>query len=263
MKAICVDDEAILLRVLTNAVEQSPDIELTASFSTGKAAIEYAKKNPVDIAFLDIEIRRMTGIELAVELRKIHPKLLVVFCTGYEQYALEAFKIHANGYLTKPIHYCDVQEQIDNIKSLTGYEETKQLSVQCFGDFEVFYEEKPISFKRSKTKELFAYLISRRGATVSTGQIVAALWEDESDEKKLKSYFYQVQHDLKHCFSEIGFDDIVIRNSNGYAVNTKYLDCDYYKYLEGDIKTQNIQLGEFMYQYSWAEDIAAELFFNQ
>lgn len=262
MKAICVDDEAILLKVLTNAVEQSPDIEMTSSFSTGKAAIEYAKKNPIDIAFLDIEIRQMTGIELATQLRKIHPGLFVVFCTGYEQYALDAFKIHANGYLTKPIRHSDVQEQIDNIKSLTGYEETKKLSVQCFGDFEVFYEGKPISFKRSKAKELLAYLISRRGATVSTGQLVAALWEDESDEKKLKSYLYQIQHDLKYCLSEIGFDDILIKNGNGYAVNTKHFDCDYYKYLEGDIKIKNIPVREFMYQYSWGEEIAAELFFD-
>lgn len=262
MKAICVDDEAILLKVLTNAVSQSPDIELAASFSTGKAAIEYAKENPVDIAFLDIEIRRMTGIELAVELRKIHPKLFVVFCTGYEQYALDAFKIHANGYLTKPIHYSDVQEQIDNIKNLTGYEETKLISIQCFGNFEAFYEGKPVAFKRSKAKELFAYLISRRGAAVSTGQIVAALWEDEFDEKKLKSYFYQVQHDLKHSLSEIGFDDVLIKTGDGYAVNMKYLDCDYYKYLEGELNAQNIITGEFMYQYSWAEDIGAELFFN-
>lgn len=257
MKAICVDDEAILLRVLEKAVSQSPDIENVAKFSNGKAAIEYAKNNPLDIAFLDIEIHKMTGIELAVELRKIHPKLFVVFCTGYDHYALDAFKIHANGYLTKPIYAADVQEQIDNIKKMAGFEDNEKLTVQCFGNFEIFYRNEPVSFKRNKSKELLAYLIDRRGATVSAGQITAALWEDESNEKKLKNYFYQVQHDLKLSLSEIGMEDVLIKNANGYAVNTDLLDCDYYKYLDDNEQIQIPPGSGYMFQYSWAEETNA------
>lgn len=252
MRAICVDDEAILLRVLTNAVEQSNDINSVASFSNGKAAIEYAKENPIDIAFLDIEIRQMTGIDLAVELRKIHPKLFVVFCTGYEQYALDAFKIHANGYLTKPIYAEDVQEQIDNIKALTG-EASDKLVIKCFGNFEAYHNDKPIEFKRNKSKELLAYLIDRNGATASVIQIADSLWEDIMDDKHIKNNLYQAYHHLKSVLEELGFGDVLIKNANGYAVNTKLVDCDYYKYLNKEISIDDISQKEYMIQYSWAE----------
>lgn len=258
MRALCVDDEAILLRVLENAVEQSPDIQGVAKFSNGRDAIEYAKNNPIDIAFLDIEIHQMTGIELAVELRKIHPKLFVVFCTGYEQYALGAFKIHANGYLTKPIYAEDVQEQIDNIKSLIG-ETSDKLVIKCFGNFEVYYNNKPVEFKRNKSKELLAYLIDRAGATASAGQIAVALWENEFDDKKIKNNLYQAYHSLKSVLEEIGFADILIKTSNGYAVNTKLVDCDYYKYLNKEISFDDLSQTDYMYQYSWAEETNARI----
>lgn len=253
MRAICVDDEAILLRVLTNAVEQSNDINSVANFSNGKAAIEYAKENPIDIAFLDIEIRQMTGIDLAVELRKIHPKLFVVFCTGYEQYALDAFKIHANGYLTKPIYAEDVQEQIDNIKALIG-EASDKLVIKCFGNFEVYYNDRPVEFKRNKSKELLAYLINRSGATASVIQIADSLWEDIMDDKHIKNNLYQAYHHLKSVLEELGFGDVLIKNANGYAVNTKLVDCDYYKYLNKEISIDDISQREYMIQYSWAEE---------
>lgn len=256
MRALCVDDEMILLRVLENAVAQSSDIDSVVSFSNGKSAIEYAKNNTIDIAFLDIEIHKMNGIELATELRKINPKLFVIFCTGYDHYALDAFKIHANGYLTKPIYADAVQEQIDNIKLLIGDDKDK-LVVKCFGNFEVYYKDKPLDFKRNKSKELLAYLVDRQGATVSVGQIAAALWEDELDDKHIKNNLYQAYHNLKIIFDEIGFSDALIKNSNGYAIDTTLIDCDYYKYLNKQIDIDDLVQTEYMYQYSWAEETNA------
>lgn len=260
MRAICVDDEAILLRVLENAVKKSPDISSVAKFSNGNAAIEYAKSNPIDIAFLDIEIHKMTGIELATELRKIYPKLIVVFCTGYDKYALDAFKIHANGYLTKPIYAEDVQEQIDNIKSIMGdANDNKKLVVKCFGNFEVYYNDKPLEFKRNKSKELLAYLVDREGATVSAGQIAVALWDGDVDDKHIKNNLYQAYYHLKSAFEEIGFSDALIKNSNGYAINAKLFDCDYYKLLRKEITLEDLSQTEYMYQYSWAEETNARI----
>ena len=258
MRAICVDDEAILLNVLKSAVAESPDIESADGFSNGEDAIDFARSHPVDIAFLDIEIHQMTGIELAVELRKIHPNLLVVFCTGYAQYALDAFKIHANGYLTKPIYAEDVQEQIDNIKAFRG-ENGDKLVVQCFGNFEVYYKNKPLEFKRNKSKELLAYLIDRKGATVSAGQISVVLWEDEEDDSHIKNNLYQAFYHLKSVLNAVGFSDVLIKNANGYAVNKALLDCDYYRFLNKELSLSDLPQTEYMYQYSWAEETNARI----
>lgn len=246
MRAICVDDEAILLKVLENAVSQSPDISDVKAFSSGKAAIEYAKENPIDIAFLDIEIRQMTGIELAQILRETYPKLIVVFCTGYNQYALDAFKIHANGYLTKPITPTAVQEQIDTIKSLLGVSDEKKIEVKCFGNFEVFYDGKPIKFKLSRTKELFAYLVDRNGAECKAAEIISVLFEDVYN----MEYYSKLRKDLIKTFESIGFDNCINVTYGGLSVNRDVLDCDYFDFKDGKITEMPT---EYMTQYSFAE----------
>ena len=118
MRAIAVDDEALMLGALVSAIEASPDITEVAKFSNCEAALEYAQNNFPDIAFLDINMRGMGGLALAERILNSCPNCKIVFCTGYEEYAIPAFKLHASGYLMKPISSEDVQAEIDNIKGL-------------------------------------------------------------------------------------------------------------------------------------------------
>lgn len=156
MIAIAVDDEVLMLGALAAAITASPDITTLNKFSSCEDAVEFTKSNPVDIAFLDINMRGMGGLALAEKILSFRPDCKIVFCTGYEEYAIPAFKIHASGYLMKPISAEDVQGEIDNIKGVRQKE--KLLTVQCFGHFDVHAKDKALEFKRSKTKELFAFL---------------------------------------------------------------------------------------------------------
>ena len=81
----------------------------------------------------------------------------------------------------KPISAMDVQEEINNIKGVRQRE--KPLTVKCFGNFEVYINGQKLVFKRSKTKELLAFLIDRHGAGVTIAQIGVALWENNQEQK--------------------------------------------------------------------------------
>ena len=164
MIAIAVDDEMLMLGALVSAVKASPDISEVVQFSGCDDALAFVKENSVDIAFLDINMRGMGGLALAEKIIDSCPDCKIVFCTGYEEYAVSAFKLHASGYLLKPVSTKDVQAEIDNIKGIRKNE--KPLSVKCFGNFEVYVQGEKLTFKRSKTKELFAFLIDRNGAGV-------------------------------------------------------------------------------------------------
>ncbi|MBR5188201.1 MAG: response regulator, partial [Clostridia bacterium] len=173
MIAIAVDDEALMLGALVSAIEASPDITEVAKFSDCEEALAFVNEHPADIAFLDINMRGMGGLALAEKIIAVRPSCKIVFCTGYEEYAIPAFKLHASGYLLKPIAAEDVQGEIDNIKSLSQKE--KLLTVKCFGNFEVYAKNQKLAFKRLKTKELFAFLVDRNGAGMTAKQICAAL----------------------------------------------------------------------------------------
>ena len=122
MIAIAVDDEVLMLGALVAAVEASPDIASVTKFSDCESALEYAQNNPIDIAFLDINMRGMGGLALAERIVAARPGCKIVFCTGYEEYAISAFKLHASGYLMKPISAEYVQGEIDNIKGMRAQE---------------------------------------------------------------------------------------------------------------------------------------------
>ena len=130
MIAIAVDDEILMLGALIAAVKSSPDISEVTQFSDCEEALEFVKENTVDIAFLDINMRGMGGLALAEKIVAARPGCKIVFCTGYEEYAVSAFKLHASGYLMKPISAEDVQTEIDNIKGVK--QKDKMLTVNCF-----------------------------------------------------------------------------------------------------------------------------------
>ena len=248
MIAIAVDDEPLMLGALTKAIKASPDITSVANFTSCEDALAFVQSNPADIAFLDINMRGMGGLSLAEKIIGFCPDCKIVFCTGYEEYAIPAFKLHASGYLMKPISAKDVQVEIDNIKGIR--QNQKPLAVKCFGNFEVYVKGEKLTFKRSKTKELFAFLVDRNGAGVTVAEIGTKLWESNEEQKK-QNYIHQLFRDLRQSLEAIGMDEIFERNNYFYSINPQKLDCDYYAYL----KTGKPEFrGEYMSQYSWAEE---------
>ena len=254
MIAIAVDDEALMLGALVAAVEASSDIAKVESFCDCEQALEFVKNNYVDIAFLDINMRGMGGLALAQNIIAACPSCKIVFCTGYEEYAIPAFKLHASGYLMKPISAEDVQAEIDNIKGVK--QRKKLLTVRCFGNFEVYANDEKLMFKRLKTKELLAFLVDRRGAGMTAKQICAVLFPDDEDDTKNAAYLRQLVLDLKNTLKSVGAENVLRHETPCYRVDTSLIQCDYLSYLE--IGKPEFH-GEYMMQYSWAEDTCAAL----
>ena len=258
MRVIAVDDEELMLHALVRAVSVSPDVREVVKFSSAEDALNYVKENPIDVAFLDINMRGMGGIALAEKIIEFRPNSKIVFCTGYEEYAIPAFKLHASGYLMKPVSNEDVQGEIDNIKGVRKKE--KLLEVKCFGNFEIFVKGERLSFKRSKTKELFAFLIDRKGAGMTAKQICAVLFPDDTDDVKNTAYLRQLIMDLKNALKTVGADAAFCHETPFYRVDTSLIKCDYFSYLETG---KPEFLGEYMTQFSWAEETCAYLQLKQ
>ena len=257
MIAIAVDDEALMLGALASAIEASPDVTEVTSFSDCEEALAFVQNRPTDIAFLDINMRGMGGLALAEKIIAVRPNCKIVFCTGYEEYAIPAFKLHASGYLMKPIAAEDVQGEIDNIKGVR--QKKKLLRVSCFGNFEVYVNEEKLVFKRLKTKELFAFLIDRNGAGMTAKQICAVLFPDDTDDTKNLAYLRQLFMDLKNTLKSVGAEAVLCHETPCYRVDTGLIKCDYISYLETGKPEFH---GEYMTQYSWAEQTCAMLMFS-
>ena len=254
MIAITVDDERPMLKALTDIVKSSPDIEAVYDFSACIDALEWISQNSADVAFLDINMRGMGGLALAEKITSFHPECKIVFCTGYEEYALSAIQLRCSGYLMKPITQEAVQKEIDHIKSKNA--KIDLLDIKCFGNFEVLKNGEALTFKRTKAKELFAVLVDRNGAGMTGKQICAVMWPENTDDVKNMDYLRHLVADLKKALTHVGAEKVFCQEGYNYRVDTTRINCDYHSFL----KTGKPQFhGEYMSQYSWAEDTLALL----
>lgn len=260
MRYLTVDDEDRMLERLENTLHSvQPKAEIL-SFTWPADALKAAEQSPIDIAFLDIEMGGMTGLELAARLKKIKPDIHIIFVTGYHKYAVDAFAMHATGYLLKPVNEQDVKRELTFIYGQLNPQ--SHIRVQTFGGFELFVDGQPVKFGRAKSKELLAYLVDHRGASSTTAEAYAALFEDAQDTTSGKSYFRTILHEMIKTLKKAGAEEILIKGYNSYSIVPEKFDCDYYRFLEGDPKAINQYKNDYMPQYSWAEYRNAELGFG-
>ncbi len=251
MIALCVDNEHMSLKNLKREIEKSPDITEVFTFDDELDALEWAQSHPFDIAFLEISMRGIGGLRLASTLRQIDPSCYIIFCTSCPEYALDAFQIHADGYLMKPIGSERIQAEIEY---LTRRHIAKPLlTIRCFGGFEVSNMHGQIlNFKRTKTKELLAVLVDRKGMGITSKEICTLLWEDSSNQdQKNMQYLWNLFSDLSKALKQADAQDVLIRSGRNYLLDMQKVQCDYYDYLKHPDASHTMD--EYMPQYSWAE----------
>lgn len=254
MRFLIVDDERLALnRMFRLLCAIKPNCD-ARGFLRPREALEEIQEREFqpDVAFLDIEMPGLSGLELAKRIREASPGTKVVFVTGFSQYALEAYSLHARGYLLKPVTGEALEEELRELKLV--YEPSgARIRVQCFGNFEVFVDGAPLSFPRSKAKELFAYLVHRRGASCTVKELSAVLFEDKSYDLKQQNYIQKIITTMMKTFASVDADQIIVKKFNSLAVDPEKLDCDFYRFFKLDTTAVNTYIGEYMAQYSWAE----------
>lgn len=113
---IMVDDRKLILTGGLPILEEVLPNATVTGFTDTRDAIEYAKSNRVALAFLDIELRDTTGLELCRTLLEINPRTNVVYLTAFSDYALDAWSTGASGFMLKPITPEGVREQLSNLR---------------------------------------------------------------------------------------------------------------------------------------------------
>jgi len=258
LKILIVDDEPLTLESSKDAVLEASPMSDIKTTTNPQEALDIAGSDDIDIAILDIEMPGMTGLELAKKLKDINGAINVIFLTAYSQYAVEAMRQHASGYILKPAKSEDIKEEFENLRFPID-KKSKKLYVQCFGKFEVFSKGQPLIFKRTAEKEIFAYLVDLKGDGANTEELCGILWPDPEVRERRRDYFRVLINSLKKTLESVGGKDILVKKRNYFAVNTSLIDCDYYDYLRGQTYAVNNYRGEYMSQYDWAEMTVSDL----
>lgn len=259
MKILAVDDELHALRLLESAIKETVLDATVYLCQDAELALRTARENGVDVAFLDIHMPEMDGVTLAYELKRINPRVNVVFVTGFSEYLKAGVELRMSGYVFKPVTPEAIRTEMENLRHPVLPEYKKLLRVVTFGNFDVFANGAPVKFERKQAKEIFAYLVDKRGTSATYAELAAVLFEDDdygrTQQKNLQVYIASMLKTLHG----VGAAEVITRNRQGILLNTSAIDCDYYDFLAGNVTVINSFTGQYMSAYSWAEFTAGYL----
>lgn len=255
MRVIYVDDESTLLENFKLTVEGLSLIDTLSLFQKSEEALKWAEENPVDVAFLDIEMPVMNGIELAKKLKETNRNIRIVFVTAFEQYALQAFGVEAIGYLLKPYAREEVEKELVKASCISPRPRVK-VEIQTMPDLMINVEGKPLQLGCTKQEELLALFIDRGEVGVTGGEAIACLWPD----KAASDSIYRVTFSrLRDKLKEAGIEHIIGTAGKKKFLRTDQVECDLYQMLAGDREAIKRYSGSYLRKFSWAEERIAQL----
>lgn len=253
MRAIVVDDEPMMLKSFLRLSSGIEDLQVVSTFEMPEDAIEFVKHNSVEIAFLDIEMPTMSGIQLAKELRAIRPDILLVIISAYGDYIKDSNQVGADYYILKPYKHETLEMMMERMRLLVKRQQ-KELFIKTFGEFEILKNGKPTGVT-GKAKEILAYCVIMRGKEVSNEDIYLALWEGrEYNNVNMKVYYNAIKR-LKDALAEDAIPDLLISTKRGQLINIDMFDCDLYQWIKKGNKDISKIPGGFMTKYEWAPKV--------
>ena len=258
MKVILVDNDQIAVDIFAYESKEIEDLEIVGTFESGVDAYAYVQEHPVDLAVLDTQMGGMDGLALGVLLKRESPDLKIIYITSSDEYAKDAIRLNADGYLTKPYSRGELTFCIESARRKIT-KRARHIFAKTFGHFDLYVDGQPMMFRSGKAKELLALLIDREGGTVNSDQIIGILWEDRPNDENTQNLCSKIVKTLKKELSDYQIEDLLITNRGIRRINKNRMECDLYQLLEGDERAVGQYMGEYMVEYSWAESRMASL----
>ena len=256
MRTICVDDEEKSLQQTISLCREMLQLRQTVGFTEAGAALDWVRTHATDLALLDIHMPGMDGLALAGEIRRISPETAILFVTAHPQYAVDAWELHATGYVLKPLTRQRLSDELNYAaewrRKRAEKEQIPHIAVQTFGNFDLIVDGKKVDFARSKSKALFAYLVDKKGIRASRPEIFQKLWPDDEYTRPKQKQLDVIIRSLRATLRENGISEILQLEKGTLRIVPQVMDCDMYRLFAGDVHYENEYRGEYMTPYTWA-----------
>ncbi|RUS42465.1 response regulator [Cohnella sp. AR92] len=231
LRAMIVEDELPTLELMERLIRQHPSLELAGAFASPIAALsQFAELKP-DVAFLDVEMPKMGGLELADKLLAVDEELQIVFTTAYPGYAVDAFRVNAADYLVKPVLMEDIERVVPRVAKNRRMHAALRLpvaasepAVRCLGTFETRAADGSlVRWPTRKTEELFAYLLVHPNRLIGKWHLADLLWPDVEESRSLPN-LHNTIHRLKRTLKDAGVEAELSHTNEGYLFSMA-ADC--------------------------------------
>jgi two-component SAPR family response regulator len=244
---ILVEDETFVLTYMVKMLKGFLELSVEAAFSSPEEVLDSFDTLNVDVAFLDIEMPRMNGLELARKLTEKKHDLQIIFTTAYSKYAVDAFGVEAIDYLLKPINTDDILRvikrlnknkpkpaKIEEENAVYKEELIKPCKIRCFGRFEIKDETNQIiKWPTKKAEEVFAYFLMHQGSYINKWELLDKFWPDMEEERGFHN-LYNTIYRIKQVIKSLPASPAIEKINDGYVLKAEelYTDIDNLKIID-------------------------------
>jgi len=131
IRTLLVDDEQLARERLRQLLQPFVDVEIVGEAGDGEEAIAKITELGPELVFLDIQMPGCSGLEVAASLSSPRPK--IVFCTAYDEYAVDAFELHAVDYLLKPVNRARLEKAVARVREAAEDDAERERSLDRAG----------------------------------------------------------------------------------------------------------------------------------
>ncbi|NGZ75191.1 response regulator [Saccharibacillus alkalitolerans] len=281
MKALLIDDEKLAVMHMEKLLRELPEFGNIESYTDPAAAVEAARRNRPDVIFLDIVMPEINGMQAAEMMQQASPDSDIVFVTGYDKYAIEAFELNALDYVLKPVQRVRLAKTLSRLngRRQTVPEPETQTAETVIGCFKTLRahalpepaaDVKPFRWRTTRAQELFAYLVHHRERFVGKGALLQQFWPD-SPFKQASTYLYTTIYQIRQCLKQSGIGAEIVNASGGegYTLRLGEASLDVDRFEAGvqslgpvneancaeHLRLSRLYIGEYFadYDYAWAQ----------
>lgn len=229
MKAILVDDDLLTLKYLTRLLKEYEGLNIIGTYTDAFVARTTILKEKPSIVFLDIEMPKLNGIELAEQLQQLLPNIQIVFVTSFENYAVKAFELNATDYLVKPVQQSRLKEtlrrlhirQENNTHPSNLSDSVNQICT--FGSLSFTRtmnttKTLEVRWRTSKARGVFIFLLLHRSGYVNKNRLLEVFWPEFDREKGLTQLYSTIYH-IRKTLSTIQFPITITNQEDSYRLD--------------------------------------------
>lgn len=206
-----------------------------------------------DVVFLEIKLPHMNGIELGLKIQSLKAGIIIIFVTGYPEYALEAFRAYPLDYILKPVddqRFKQTMSQVIDQYKLrqTAFPNKNGVFIRCFGRLEVTKTGETgesLKLSNKKLKELLAYLIHRLGKPVTRKELIQLLF-DGAEDKKTINYLHVTVYNIRNMLESFGIDRSLVLLKQDYALEIARGVCDYVDFIDFITNNQTVDASNIL-----------------
>ncbi|MEN8906529.1 MAG: response regulator [Clostridiales bacterium] len=251
LKVILIDDKLNSLNKLEELLEENFDVEIVGKFVEANKALEESFMLKPELAFIEIEMDQINGIELAKKMEYFLEGMKIVFISNSDKYALNVFEVHTLDYILRPLNIQKLSRAINRIKNCSNNGRDNLIKdrekIECFGDFKVTTSDRIVLPLSSKVQELLAYLLLNIGSHVEKWSICENIWpmcNPEKAEQNLHTTIYR----LKKIIEKYKFDLDINSERGGYRLQySGYCDFEFFEnFIKKSILVSKYNVDKFL-----------------